>query len=96
MSEAFESIAAALEEAVEHAAGASKAKVHHVAPLDVKAIRAQVGMSQSEFAAAFGISLGTLRHWERGDRQPHGPARVLLTVLAKEPRAVLKALAAAA
>lgn len=97
MSEAFESIAAALEEAVEHAAGAaSKARVHHVAPLDVKAIRAQVGMSQSEFAAAFGISLGTLRHWERGDRQPHGPARVLLTVLAKEPRAVLKALAAAA
>jgi len=95
MSKAFESIAAALGEAVEPASGAvSRARVHHFAPLDVKAIRAQVGMSQSEFAASFGISLGTLRHWERGDRRPHGPARVLLTVLAKEPRAVLKALAA--
>ncbi len=36
-----------------------------------------VGMSQVEFAASFGISLGTLRHWERGDRQPQGPARAL-------------------
>ena len=95
MSGAFKSIAAALEEAIDHSSSPlPKARVHHFAPLDVKAIRAQVGMSQSEFAASFGISLGTLRHWERGDRQPHGPARVLLTVLAKEPRAVLKALAA--
>ena len=45
------------------------------------------------FAATFGISLGTLRHWERGDRSPRGPAHVLLTVLAKEPQAVLRALA---
>jgi putative transcriptional regulator len=66
------------------------------APLDVKAIRAQVGMSQAEFSAAFGISLGTLRHWEQGDRQPRGPARVLLTLLAKEPIALLKVLKALA
>jgi putative transcriptional regulator len=95
MNTVFASIAAGLEEAIEHARGAAPtARSHHFSPLDVKAIRAQVGMSQSEFAASFGISLGTLRHWERGDRQPHGPARVLLMVLAKEPRAVLKALAA--
>lgn len=95
MSKAFESIKAGLEEAILHASGGdSRARVHRFDALDVKAIRAQVGMSQAEFAGAFGISLGTLRHWERGDRQPHGPARVLLMVLAKEPRAVLKALAA--
>jgi putative transcriptional regulator len=95
MGKAFDSIKAGLEEAIEHASGSpSKAVVHHFEPVDVKAIRAQVGMSQSEFAASFGISLGTLRHWERGDRQPHGPARVLLTVLSKQPKAVLKALAA--
>ena len=95
MSKAFESIKAGLEEAIEHAKGkAAHAKTHRFDPLDVKAIRAQVGMSQTEFAASFGISLGTLRHWERGDRQPHGPARVLLTVLAKQPKAVLRALAA--
>ena len=61
-------------------------------PIDVKAIREKVGMTQTEFAASFGISLGTLRHWERGDRKPHGPALALLNVVAKEPKAVLRAL----
>lgn len=93
MSEAFESIKSGLEEAIAHAEGKPvKAKVHEIGPMDVKAIRSKVGMSQSEFATSFGISLGTLRHWERGDRQPHGPARVLLNVLAKEPEAVLHVL----
>ena len=95
MSKAFESIKAGLSEAVAHAADVERgARVSHFDPVDVTAIRAQVGMSQTKFAASFGISIGTLRHWERGDRQPHGPARVLLTVLAKQPKAVLKALAA--
>ncbi len=49
-------------------------------------------MSQNEFASAFGISVSTLRHWERGDRTPQGPALVLLNVIANEPKAVLKAL----
>lgn len=93
MSEAFESIKDGLQEAIAHAQGKPiKAKIHEIGPMDVKAIRSNVGMSQSEFATSFGISIGTLRHWERGDRQPHGPARVLLTVLAKEPEAVLHAL----
>ncbi|WP_379912835.1 helix-turn-helix domain-containing protein [Marinobacterium aestuariivivens] len=39
------------------------------------------------------MSLGTLRHWERGDRKPQGPALALLHVVAKEPQAVLRALA---
>lgn len=95
MSRAFESIKAGLEEAIAHASGETMdARVHRIDALDVKAIRAQVGMTQAQFASSFGISLGTLRHWERGDRQPHGPARVLLTVLAKRPKAVLEALAA--
>lgn len=95
MAKAFESIKAGLTEAIAHAKGRPiKARIHRMRPLDVKAIRAKVGMSQAEFAASFGISLGTLRHWERGDRQPHGPARVLLNVVAKEPKAVLNALAA--
>ena len=93
MSEAFESIKAGLEEAISHAEGKPvKARVHEIGPMDVKAIRRRVGMSQSEFATSFGISLGTLRHWERGDRQPHGPARVLLNVLSREPELVLNAL----
>jgi putative transcriptional regulator len=93
MSEAFESIKTGLEEAIEHARGKPiGARVHEIRPVDVKAIRERVGMSQSEFAVSFGISVGTLRHWERGDRKPHGTARVLLNVLAKRPDVVLNAL----
>ena len=93
MSEAFNSIKQGLTEAIEFAHGKpSKAIVHEFAPVDIKAVRAKVGMTQAEFASAFGISLGTLRHWERGDRKPRGPALVLLNVVAKEPEAVLRAL----
>ncbi len=95
MSKAFKSIKAGLTEAIAHAKGKPvKARVHYPQAIDVKAIRAKVGMSQVEFASSFGISVGTLRHWERGDRQPHGPARVLLHVVSRQPRAVLSALAA--
>ncbi len=70
----------------------SKAIVHDMNPLDINNIRANVGMSQNEFANAFGVSVSTLRHWERGDRNPRGPALVLLNVVAKEPSVVLRAL----
>jgi putative transcriptional regulator len=83
MGSAFESIKPGLTEAI----------AHPPQPMNVKVIRKHVGMTQTEFAAAFGISVSTLRHWERGDRIPRGPARVLLCVVAKAPRAVLRALA---
>ena len=93
MSNAFNSIKQGLDEGLEFSKGKkSKAIVHEFSPLDVKNIRAKIGMSQNEFASAFGISVSTLRHWERGDRTPNGPALVLLNVVSKEPNAVLKAL----
>jgi len=93
MNEAFESIKQGLQEAIEYAEGKPvRARGHQPQAIDVKAVREQVGMTQTAFAAAFGISLGTLRHWERGDRKPHGPALVLLQVVAREPQAVLRAL----
>jgi putative transcriptional regulator len=93
MSKAFDSIKQGLDEAIEFSKGKKgKAVIHEFTAVDVKKIRAKIGMSQSEFASAFGISVSTLRHWERGDRTPHGPALVLLNVVAKEPKAVLKAL----
>ena len=95
MSSAFDSIKQGLTEAVDFAQGArDKAVVHEFTPVDVKEIRSGIGMSQPEFASAFGISLGTLRHWERGDRKPRGPALVLLNVVKKNPAAVLEALSA--
>lgn len=93
MSKAFSSIKQGLNEALEFSIGKKqKAVVHKITPLDVKNIRKKLTMSQNEFASAFGISVSTLRHWERGDRSPNGPARVLMNVVAKEPKAVLKAL----
>jgi putative transcriptional regulator len=94
MSNIFESITQGLTEAVDFSEGKIKhATVHKFDPVDVKAIRSNVHMTQTEFASNLGISLGTLRHWERGDRTPRGPALVLLTVLSKNPSAVIQALA---
>lgn len=55
---------------------------------DVKQIREQYDLSQSEFAALLGVSIKTLQNWEQGRRAPHGTARVLLQVAAKHPEAV--------
>ncbi|GGP54228.1 NadS family protein [Shewanella saliphila] len=94
MSNAFESIQQGLMEAIEFSEGEKKgATVHKFNSVDVKAVRTNVSMTQIEFASTFGISLGTLRHWERGDRTPRGPALVLLNVLSKDPQAVIRALA---
>lgn len=95
MSKAFESIRQGLREAVAHQKGKARGvKTYTPSEVDVQALRQRIGMTQEEFAAKFGISLGTLRHWERGDRKPHGPALVLLRVIDKNDRAVLRALAA--
>jgi putative transcriptional regulator len=93
MGNAFQSIKTGLSQAIAHAEGkTTQARVHYPKAIDVKAIRKKVGMTQSEFASSFGISVGTLRHWERGDREPHGPARVLLHVVSKQPKLVLSTL----
>jgi putative transcriptional regulator len=62
-------------------------------PIDVKAIRKRVRMSQFEFARAYGISKRALKEWEQGGRQPDSAARAYLTVIAKEPAVVRRALA---
>jgi len=94
MSAAFESIKQGLQEAIAHARGDERGvRLHRPRALDVKAVRAKVGMTQEQFAARFGFSAATLRHWERGDRIPRGPALVLLNVIERNPRAVMEALA---
>lgn len=86
----FESIKQGLGEAIQHQKSkAVSAKVRTFELLYMKAIRHQTGLTQEAFASRFGVSLGTLRHWERCDRQPHGPAHGLLQVIAKNPQAVL-------
>lgn len=58
---------------------------------DVAAIRGEYGLSQEKFAALLGISVRTLQNWEQGRRHPQGPAKVLLRVASRHPRAVLDA-----
>jgi putative transcriptional regulator len=59
---------------------------------DVVAIRKRLGLTQDAFAARFGFSHGAVRDWEQQRRQPEASARVLLTVIDREPEAVRRAL----
>src|ERR1700722_18131975 len=58
----------------------------------VRALRKQLNMTQEEFAARFHLPLGTIRDWEQGAHRPDKAAQVLLTVIAKDPDAVARAL----
>ncbi len=59
----------------------------------VSETRARVGLSQSDFARLLGVSVRTLQEWEQGRRVPSGPARTLLIIAHKNPRALLEAAA---
>jgi putative transcriptional regulator len=61
-----------------------------------KLIRRALGLTQEEFADRFRIPLGTLRDWEQGASEPDQAARAYLTVIARNPEAVIKALTRAA
>ena len=92
MGKAFTEISAGLTEAIEHAKGKPTKVVEHKSEaINVKAIREKTGMSQQKFCATFGISIGTLRHWEQGLRAPRWPARVLLKVVQHNPKAIIEA-----
>jgi putative transcriptional regulator len=71
-------------------------KAHVPEEVDVKAIRNRLGMTQARFSNTFGFSLDAIKHWEGGRRSPEAPARTLLTVIDKNPAAVLTALNPAA
>ena len=94
MSNAFTEISAGLNDAISHAKGERTKTVEHVMEsIDVKAIRKKTGMSQQKFCSTFGISLGALRHWEQGLRNPRGTARVLLKVVEHNPEAIIESIA---
>ena len=67
-------------------------KAHVPDQVDVQPIRNRLGMTQARFSNTFGFSLDAIKHWEGGRRIPEAPARTLLTVIDKNPAAVLTAL----
>jgi putative transcriptional regulator len=95
MSKAGSSIRRGLEQAVAFAKGTAPKRgyrVHVPVRVDVREIRSKLGLTQQAFAATFGFSINTLRHWEQGKRVPEGPTRAYLLVIARAPEAVQKAL----
>jgi putative transcriptional regulator len=87
----------ALNEAVAHARGKISLTEYRVTvpdTVDVAALRERLGLSQAGFARAFGLDLGAVQAWEQHRRRPDRTARILLAVIAREPGAVMRALAA--
>ena len=99
MSRAFNSIKQGLTEAIAYTQAKDKpssvelgVKIYKPQAVDVSSVRQHLSMTQQEFAARFGFSVATLRHWERGDRSPNGASLVLLNVISRNPQAVMQAL----
>ena len=70
-----------------------RGEVGHVVTLpSVSETRARVGLSRSDFARLLGVSVRTLQEWEQGRRVPSGPARTLLAIAHKNPRALLESM----
>ncbi|MEM7584470.1 MAG: type II toxin-antitoxin system MqsA family antitoxin [Acidobacteriota bacterium] len=63
---------------------------------DIAALRKFVGLTQTQFAIAMGISVHTLRNWEQDRRRPEGPALALLRIAARHPRIIRENLESAA
>ena len=89
----FEELLESVREAGRIRRGEAKpSRVFYFTPTDVKAIRARLGKSQSQFALMIGVSVSTLQNWEQGRRRPEGPAQALLRVAAAAPNIVAKTL----
>jgi putative transcriptional regulator len=59
---------------------------------DIKGIRHRLHLSQRQFATMIGVSMDTIQNWEQKRREPEGPAKALLRIADKNPKAVLAAL----
>lgn len=89
----FNELVQSLKEAKAIAKGEANASRHFVADVsDVKAIRDNIGLSQSDFAKLMGVSIRTLQNWEQHRRNPSGPAAALLKIVSASPEAALKSL----
>src|SRR6202023_1321424 len=95
----------AMTEAEKHAAAVSDPDTRPLTEADMqrmkrtpraKIIRRALGLSQEDFAARYHIPIGTLRDWEQGRAEPDQAARAYLTVIARAPEAVRKALSSPA
>jgi|SRR5580658_7739109 putative transcriptional regulator len=93
MTKLFDDLMTGLDEVEAFLAGKSAGyKVNLPATVDVRGIRKRLKMTQGRFSDTFGFSLDAVKHWEGGRRTPESSARAFLTVIAKNPSAVIAAL----
>ncbi|HKG47575.1 MAG TPA: helix-turn-helix domain-containing protein [Pyrinomonadaceae bacterium] len=70
------------------AGGGKRTKVE--AKSHVVRVRLKSGLSQTQFAAALGVSKRTLEQWEQGRRQPSGAAKQLLKIAERHPEVLIE------
>ena len=58
----------------------------------IVALRRRMKLSRQKFADRFGLDARAVQDWEQGRRVPDRAARVLLSVIDREPDAVVRAL----
>lgn len=82
----FDELKHSLEEAVDIKKGIKEpARITRYDIADVKKIREQLNVSQSEMAKALGTSLDTIKSWESRRRNPTGLAAKVLAVIQTNP-----------
>jgi putative transcriptional regulator len=60
-----------------------------LSPAQVRALRANWGLSQAQFARRFGFTVDTVQQYEQRRRRPSSPAPTLLRVIEADPEAVV-------
>ena len=88
-------IETALEEVLAHVRGEAELSCRIIddpAANRIVAVRKRLRLSRQRFADRFGLDVRALQEWEQGRRVPDRAARVLLTVIDREPDAVVRAL----
>jgi DNA-binding transcriptional regulator YiaG len=89
----FEDLLQSLKEAKAISKGETPAsRRFEVSAPDVKAVREQIGLSQSDFAKLMRVSIKTLQNWEQHRRNPTGPAAALLKIVEMNPSVALQSL----
>lgn len=60
-----------------------------LSPAAIRRIRSKAAVSQAVFAAHLNVTTGVVSKWERGEKEPRGPAAKLLTLAAKHGMAAI-------
>jgi DNA-binding transcriptional regulator YiaG len=60
-------------------------------PIDVRAVREMLGMTQDQFARRFNLSIDAVQNWEHGRTNPDRAAMNYLRVIARQPEAAARA-----